>query len=156
MVGARRRVILVGAGDGLERLRRQLTAHRRGVTYEIVGAVAPVDQADIPLLGRSVDELPEILEAVRPDEVILAEADFDEGTVLGIVERAHRLAVKVRLAPNTTELLVREGEYVPGSGVPALRSPATDPRRLGLGSQAGLRPRSSARRCSSSGCRSGF
>ena len=50
--------------------------------------------------------------------MILAEADFDELTVLGIVERAQRHGVRVRLAPNTTELLVREGEYVPGSGVP--------------------------------------
>ena len=38
--------------------------------------------------------------------------------MLGVVERAHRQGVRVRLAPDTTELLVREGEYVPGTGVP--------------------------------------
>jgi len=117
-VGSRRRIVLVGAGEGLLRLRRELSASRNGVRYEIVGAVAPVNELDVPLLGQSIDDLPNILDTIRPDEVILAEADFDERTVLGIVERAHRQGVRVRLAPNTTELLVREGEYVPGSGVP--------------------------------------
>lgn len=117
-LGTRRRVVLVGAGEGLRRLERELSVPRRGVLYEIVGAVAPAGELDIPLLGSSIDDLPQILESVRPDEVVLAEADFDERTVLGIVERAHRQGVRVRLAPNTTELLVREGEYVPGSGVP--------------------------------------
>jgi len=118
VVGSRRRIVLVGAGEGLQRVHRELSASRNGVRYEIVGAVAPAGELDLPLLGQSVDELPDILDTVRPDEVILAEADFDERTVLDIVERAHRQGVMVRLAPNTTELLVREGEYVPGSGVP--------------------------------------
>jgi exopolysaccharide biosynthesis polyprenyl glycosylphosphotransferase len=38
--------------------------------------------------------------------------------VLEVVEQAHRQGVKVRLAPDTTELLVQRGEYVPGQGVP--------------------------------------
>ena len=57
-----------------------------------------------------------MLEDVRPDEVILSEADFEERTVLEIVEQAHRQGIKVRLAPDTTELLVQRGEYVPGQG----------------------------------------
>jgi exopolysaccharide biosynthesis polyprenyl glycosylphosphotransferase len=117
-VGSRRRIVLVGADEGLLRLHRELTASRDGVRYEIVGVVAPASELDVPLLGHTTDDLPGILDTVRPDEVILAEADFDELTVLDIVERAHRQGVRVRLAPNTTELLVREGEYVPGSGVP--------------------------------------
>ena len=59
-----------------------------------------------------------MLERERPDELVLAEADFDEETVLGVVELAHRVGVKVKLAPTTTELLVHEGEYVPGEGLP--------------------------------------
>ena len=35
-----------------------------------------------------------------------------------IVEQAHRQGIKVRLAPDTTELLVQRGEYVPGHGAP--------------------------------------
>ena len=67
------------------------------------------------LLGSRA-ELPLVLEQVRPDEVILAEADFDERTVLEVVEQAHRPGDQVRLAPDTTELLVQRGEYVPGQG----------------------------------------
>ena len=75
-----------------------------------------------------------MLERERPDELILAESDFDERTVLDVVERAHRIGVRVRLAPRTTELLVQKGEYVPGTGVPLfeLRPPIVT--GLGLGS----------------------
>jgi exopolysaccharide biosynthesis polyprenyl glycosylphosphotransferase len=59
-----------------------------------------------------------VLETVKPDEVILTEADFDERTVLEVVEQAHSQGIKVRLAPDTTELLVQRGEYVPGQGAP--------------------------------------
>ncbi len=118
VVGIRRRVVLVGGGESLQRLQRELLASRGGIAYELVGAVAPVGEPGLPLLGSSLDELPAILDRVRPDELILTEADFDERTVLDIVERAHRQGVRVRLAPNTTELLVHEGEYVPGQGVP--------------------------------------
>jgi lipopolysaccharide/colanic/teichoic acid biosynthesis glycosyltransferase len=38
--------------------------------------------------------------------------------VLDVVQLAHRHGVRVKLAPSTTELLVHEGEYVPGQGIP--------------------------------------
>lgn len=116
--GIRRRAVLVGGGESLQRLQRELIASRGGIAYELVGAVAPVGQPGLPLLGSSLEELPAILDRLRPDELILTEADFDERTVLDIVERAHRQGIRVRLAPNTTELLMHEGEYVPGQGVP--------------------------------------
>ncbi len=118
IAGIRRRVVLVGAGESLRRLHRELSASRGGVGYHLIGAVAPAGETDLPLLGDSLEDLPAILDAVRPTELILTEADFDERTVLDIVERAHRRGVRVRLAPNTTNLLVHEGEYVPGQGAP--------------------------------------
>jgi exopolysaccharide biosynthesis polyprenyl glycosylphosphotransferase len=105
-VGIRRRVVLVGEGETLRRLRRALAASQGRISYQVVEEVA--DEAG---LAAS-------LENTRADEVILAEADFDERTVLEVVEQAHRRGVKVRLAPDTTELLVQRGEYVPGLGVP--------------------------------------
>jgi hypothetical protein len=69
------------------------------------------------VLGGLAD-LARILETTPTDELILSEGDFDEERVLEMVEAAHRLGVKVRLAPRTTELLVQHGEYVPGQGVP--------------------------------------
>jgi exopolysaccharide biosynthesis polyprenyl glycosylphosphotransferase len=71
-----------------------------------------------PASSPSLDRLAAMLERDRPDEVVLAEADFDEPTVLDVVQLAHRHAVKVKLAPATTDLLVHEGQYVPGQGVP--------------------------------------
>ena len=115
--GIRRRVVLVGAGDSLSRLRTSLASARGGLSYEVVGIVAPDAVPGFALLGAR-EELPLVLAQVRPDEVILTEADFDERTVLEVVEQAHRQGIKVRLAPDTTELLVQRGEYVPGQGAP--------------------------------------
>jgi len=116
-IGIRRRVVLVGAGESLTRLRSSLEASRGGLGYEFVGVVAPEVVPGFRLLGSRV-ELPLVLDQVKPDEVILTEADFDERAVLEIVEQAHRQGIKVRLAPDTTELLVQRGEYVPGQGAP--------------------------------------
>jgi exopolysaccharide biosynthesis polyprenyl glycosylphosphotransferase len=115
--GIRRRVVLVGDGESLVRLHQSLAAARGGLTYEFVGAVAPEPVHGVRLLGSRA-ELPLILEQVRPDEVILAEASLEERAVLEVVEQAHGQGIKVRLAPETTELLVQRGEYVPGHGAP--------------------------------------
>ena len=115
--GIRRRVVLVGAGESLVRLRASLESARSGLTYEFVGVVAPEAVPGFELLGSRA-ELPLVLDQVRPDELILTEADFPERAVLEVVEQAHRQGIKVRLAPDTTELLVQRGEYVPGQGAP--------------------------------------
>jgi exopolysaccharide biosynthesis polyprenyl glycosylphosphotransferase len=115
--GIRRRVVLVGAGESLVRLRSSLSAVRGGLAYEFVGVVAPAAVPGFRLLG-SRSELQLVLDQVKPDEIILTEADFDERAVLEVVEQAHRQGIKVRLAPDTTELLVQRGEYVPGQGAP--------------------------------------
>ena len=117
VVGVRRRAILVGEGESLAHLHRSLGSSRSGIDYSFAGAVAAAPPAGLPHLG-SRDELAEILARTPTDELILTEADFTEHTVLSIVETAHSHGVKVRLAPRTTELLVQQGEYVPGQGVP--------------------------------------
>lgn len=115
--GIRRRVVLVGRGESLVPLRNSLASARSGLGYEFVGAVTDHPAPGLRLLGPRTD-LAAVLDDVRPDEVILAEADFDEQTVLEIVEQAHRQGIKVRLAPDATEILVQRGEYVPGQGAP--------------------------------------
>ncbi len=81
VAGIRRRVILVGEGESLARLRSSLAATRGGVAYDFVGAVSQGPAPGLRLLG-SRDELNRVLEEVRPDEVILAEAALDERAVL--------------------------------------------------------------------------
>jgi exopolysaccharide biosynthesis polyprenyl glycosylphosphotransferase len=116
LAGVRRRLLLVGDDATLGDLERPLRASRGGIGVEVVGRLA-VDPGSGGLVG-SLDRLAALLEAERPDELVLAEAHFDEQAVLEVVQLAHRHGVKVKLAPSTTELLVHEGEYVPGQGIP--------------------------------------
>jgi exopolysaccharide biosynthesis polyprenyl glycosylphosphotransferase len=118
VAGVRRRVVLAGDGESLRRLQRELGASRVGFSYDLIGVVSLARDAGLPVLGTSIDDIPAVLERQRPDELILAESDFDERQVLEVVEWAHRQGVRVRLAPDTTDLLVQKGEYVPGTGVP--------------------------------------
>jgi exopolysaccharide biosynthesis polyprenyl glycosylphosphotransferase len=117
VAGVRRRAILVGEGETLDHLHRSLGSSRSGIDYAFVGAVTQSAPPGLPVLG-GLGELAAILERTPTDELILSEGDFDEQRVLEMVEVAHRLGVKVRLAPRTTELLVQHGQYVPGQGVP--------------------------------------
>jgi exopolysaccharide biosynthesis polyprenyl glycosylphosphotransferase len=116
-VGVRRRAILVGEGESLAHLYRSLGSSRSGIDYSFVGAVSLTAPPGLRVLGEP-GALAEILASTPTDELILTEADFTEHTVLEIVETAHGNGVKVQLAPRTTELLVQQGEYVPGQGVP--------------------------------------
>jgi exopolysaccharide biosynthesis polyprenyl glycosylphosphotransferase len=59
-----------------------------------------------------------VLEEHPADELIVTDSDYSERQLLQIVDHAHRSAVKVRIAPKTTELLVQRAEYVPGQGLP--------------------------------------
>ena len=139
VAGIRRRVVLAGKGDSLLRLRRELGAARGTIGYDLVGSISPTAEPGLRLLGTSVDDIPGILAREHPDELILAEADFDERTVLEIVERAHRMGVKVRLAPNTTELLVQKGGVCARHRAAALRAASADSDWHRLGVEAHVR-----------------
>jgi exopolysaccharide biosynthesis polyprenyl glycosylphosphotransferase len=65
-----------------------------------------------------VDDLRTVLEQHQADELIVTDSDYTDRQLLQIVDYAHRSAVKVRIAPKTTELLVQRAEYVPGQGLP--------------------------------------
>ncbi|MGZ4386035.1 MAG: sugar transferase [Gaiellaceae bacterium] len=124
VAGVRRRALLVGSGDTLERLRRGLGNGRGGIEYQFVGALSlDGDGAGLPVLGEP-QALPAVLERHRIDELIVAD-DFADTQLLELADQAQRRGVKVRIAPRTTELLVQQGEYVPGQGLPLfdLRAP---------------------------------
>jgi exopolysaccharide biosynthesis polyprenyl glycosylphosphotransferase len=103
--GVRRRAVLVGEPEARAHLRQSLGASRGGIDYEWVDEVEPADAESV--LARA-----------QLHELIVADAGVADARLLEIVEAAHRRAVKVRIAPRTTELLVERGEYIPGQGVP--------------------------------------
>ena len=108
---------------------------RGGIGYEFLGVGRPSASVAGPAAARRARSptCPAILERVRPDELILAEADFDERT--GARDRRARAPAgrQVRLAPNTTELLVQQGRVRARPGRAAVRAAAADPRRAGTG-----------------------
>ena len=118
VAGARRRAVLVGEGERLVALRRALGLGRGGIDYEFVGVLSSDGgAAGLPVLGR-VEDLPRVLEEQALDELIVSGADIREDELLDLVQEAHRLGVKVRIAPTTAELLRQRAEYVAGQGVP--------------------------------------
>jgi exopolysaccharide biosynthesis polyprenyl glycosylphosphotransferase len=104
--GVRRKALLVGDREQRAHLRETLGASRRGIYYAFDGECELVSEVEAMLARQPFDE------------VIVAEAGFDDVRLLRLVEAAHKQGVKVRVAPRTTELLIERGEYVPGQGTP--------------------------------------
>src|SRR4029079_12871864 len=91
----------------LDHLLRTLGSVRGGIEYDFLGVVSGAAEATwaVPQLGE-LDELRAVLEQHPADELIVTDSDYSERQLLQIVELAHRSAVKVRIAPQTTQLLV--------------------------------------------------
>ena len=148
--GIRRRVVLVGEGEQpLSPARVARRVARRARVRVRRRASLGRGGAGLRLLGSRA-ELPLVLDDVRPDEVILTEADFDERTVLEVVEQAHRPGDQG--APRARhDRAPRAARRVRArAGRAALRAPAAGADRLGLGGQADVRHR--RRACSSPCC----
>jgi exopolysaccharide biosynthesis polyprenyl glycosylphosphotransferase len=126
IAGARRRAVLVGQGERLQKLLLLIGSTRSGIDYEFLGVISPSDSEDgLPVLG-SLDAMPAILDRHVVDELIVTDTGFEERELLELVAEAHRRGVKVRVAPTTTELLLQRAEFIPGQGAPLfeLRPPA--------------------------------
>jgi exopolysaccharide biosynthesis polyprenyl glycosylphosphotransferase len=96
----------VATPDEAAHLRAMLGSSRGGIDYEFVAEIA--DSAALPAL----------LASAELDELIVAGDAVSEERLPEIVELAHRRAVRVRIAPRTTQLLVDRAVYVPGQAVP--------------------------------------
>ena len=126
LAGVRRRVVLVGDCENVTHLHRALGSRRGGIDYDFVGVLSDSGDgaADLPLLGGTAD-IERVLEALKADELIIAEHGMGERELMSVADHAHRRGAKVRIAPKTTELLMQRAEYIPGQGVPLfeLRAP---------------------------------
>jgi exopolysaccharide biosynthesis polyprenyl glycosylphosphotransferase len=125
VAGLRRRAVLVGEGERLAELRRSLGSSRSGIPYEFVGAISPRQHEDgLKVLG-SLEAVPAVLAERDVDELILSDTGFSQRELIELVEEAHRRAVRVKIAPTTTELLLERAEFVPGEApLFELRPPA--------------------------------
>jgi len=116
--GYRRRAVLVGTAPHIDAVAMALTSEPHP-SVELVGSVSRSEHAGGAL--RSLGTLAQIGETIaanRVDEVIVVDPDFPERELLELVDRAHQRGVRVRIAPSTTEILVRRGEFIPGQSVP--------------------------------------
>jgi exopolysaccharide biosynthesis polyprenyl glycosylphosphotransferase len=116
--GYRRRAILVGTGEHIEAVAHALGTHGEG-QVNVMGYVSLTERPPNGLrsLG-SMDDIGEIVDAYRADEVIIADPAFPEQEAVEIVDLCHQRGVTVRIAPSTMEILVHRAEFVPGQSVP--------------------------------------
>jgi exopolysaccharide biosynthesis polyprenyl glycosylphosphotransferase len=117
--GYRRRAVLIGTGPHIDAVAHALAA-APAPAVEVVGFISRSQGHRHDGL-RSLGSLTDVGAAVernRVDEVIVVDPDFPEGELLELVDVAHARGVRVRIAPSTTEILVRRAEFVPGQSVP--------------------------------------
>jgi exopolysaccharide biosynthesis polyprenyl glycosylphosphotransferase len=123
--GYRRRAVLVGSGKHMEEVGRAL-ADRARAQVEILGYVSltPRPRNGLRSLGR-LDDMAEVLERERPQEVIIADPDFPQDKAVELVDLCHQRGVTVQVAPSTMEILIDRAEFSPGHTVPlfTLRPP---------------------------------
>jgi exopolysaccharide biosynthesis polyprenyl glycosylphosphotransferase len=115
--GYQRRAVLVGTGEHIEAVAHALDG--QGSPINVVGFISLSPRPDNGLrsLG-SIDDLEEIIEDQRLDEVIIADPAFPEQQALELVDACHQRGVRVHVAPSTMEILIHRAEFVPGQSVP--------------------------------------
>ena len=111
--GYRRRAVLVGSGKHIEDVAHALTDEVHA-PVEMVGFISLTPRPDNGLrsLGR-IDDLPEVLDAHRVQEVIIADPDFPQERAVELVDQCHRRGVTVR------DRAVDDGDPRPPRGVRA-------------------------------------
>ena len=116
--GYQRRAVLVGSGKHIDDVAHALSDEVHA-PVEMLGFISLTPRPDNGLrsLG-SIEQLPEVLEEHRIQEVIIADPDFPQEHAVEVVDQAHQRGVTVRIAPSTMEILMHRAEFVPGAAVP--------------------------------------
>jgi exopolysaccharide biosynthesis polyprenyl glycosylphosphotransferase len=118
LAGYQRRAVLVGSGQHIEAVGHALR-DAATPTVKVVGFISLTPRPNNGLLSLgTLDELAQVINRHRIDEVIIADPDFPQQQAVEVVDVAHGQGVRVRIAPSTMELLVHRAEFVPGEAVP--------------------------------------
>lgn len=116
--GYSRRALLVGSGKHIESVAHAFRESPHS-PLEVVGYISITPRPDNGLrsLG-TLEQLPQILEEHRIEEVVIADPDFPQLATVELVDGCHRRGVEVKVAPSTMEILIHRAEFVPGQSVP--------------------------------------
>ncbi|MEA2273829.1 MAG: hypothetical protein QOI98_2537 [Solirubrobacteraceae bacterium] len=116
--GYQRRAVLVGTGHHIEAVAHALDDGSWSAV-DVVGFISLTPRPDNGLrsLG-TLEDLGQVVETHRVDEVIIADPDFPQDKAVELVDRCHQRGVRVRVAPSTMEILMHRAELVPGQSVP--------------------------------------
>jgi exopolysaccharide biosynthesis polyprenyl glycosylphosphotransferase len=118
LAGYQRRTVLVGTGEHIEDVASALR-DGGGSSINVIGFVSITPRPDNGLASLgTLENLPEVLETHRVDEVVIADPDFPQQQAVELVDQCHQRGVRVRIAPSTMEILVHRAEFVPGQSVP--------------------------------------
>jgi len=116
--GYDRKALIVGSGDQIRDVAHALKAQPHSSIHPIgFVSLTPLPDNGIKSLG-TLENLPEILNENKVDEVIITDPNFPQPRALELIEQCHRRGVAVRVAPSTMEILIHRAEFVPGQSVP--------------------------------------
>ncbi len=112
--GYRRRAVLVGSGANIDAVAHALEGKSDVDVFGYV-SLTPRRSDGMHDFG-SLAGLERHFDAI--DEVLIADPDFPQEEAVELVDRCHRHAVRVRVAPSTMEILMDRVEFVPGQSLP--------------------------------------
>jgi exopolysaccharide biosynthesis polyprenyl glycosylphosphotransferase len=120
---AMERVLIVGAGE-VGRMILQKVQQTPGLGYEVVGFVSGNGASSgqvmgLPVMG-GVDDLPEIIEQQRIDEVIIGLPEATHQELVGIVSQCERERVSIRVFPDVFQIMASEVMISDLAGLPLL------------------------------------
>ena len=116
--GYQRRALLVGTGEHIREVAHALRDAPHS-EIDVVGFVSlgPLPENGLRSLG-TMDNLGDVVEEHRVEEVIIADPDFPQVDAVELVDQCHQRGVHVRVAPSTMEILIHRAEFIPGESVP--------------------------------------
>ena len=99
----RRRLVIIGNTKAAAVLYAEAT-QRPALGYWIVGVIATRENGiDLPLAGK-LEDAENIIARLKPDEVLQADTELSERTVLSLIEAAHDNQAEFLFAPNLFEV----------------------------------------------------
>ena len=119
--GITRRTVIAGPSAAITTLDSTLRRSRRGPDVEVIGAVTVHGYEKIlataPTLG-GLSDLSDIIVEYQPDDLVLTGVELDRDMLLELLETCREQGTRLRVVPQTTELLLERAVLVPGQAVP--------------------------------------